>query len=106
MGSNEGGGRWFNSAAARKQTQMNMQSFMKAKQLVPPVLATLASLVLACFVTAATLGSPTASLAAAANDPTDGKEAEQHQDECDHQQEVNKRTQCVSGHQAKQPQDD
>jgi carboxyl-terminal processing protease len=45
---------------------------MKAKQLVLPALATLASLVLVCCVTAATLGSPTASLAAAAIDPTDG----------------------------------
>jgi carboxyl-terminal processing protease len=51
---------------------MNSQSFMKSKQAVPAAIATLASLVLACFVTAATLGSPTASLASGTNDPTDG----------------------------------
>jgi carboxyl-terminal processing protease len=51
---------------------MNTQSFMKAKQLVPAALATLTSLVLACFLTAATLGRTTASLSAGANDPTDG----------------------------------
>src|SRR5271163_2539160 len=51
---------------------MNTQSFMKTKQHMPAALATLASLVLVCFVAAATLGRPTAALAAGANDPTDG----------------------------------
>lgn len=45
---------------------------MKSKQVAPPTSATLASFVLACLVMAATLGNPTASLAADANDPTDG----------------------------------
>jgi carboxyl-terminal processing protease len=45
---------------------------MKSKLLVPTAIGALASLVLACFVTAATLGRPTALLAANANDPTDG----------------------------------
>jgi carboxyl-terminal processing protease len=49
-----------------------MQSFMEYKPLVLPAIATLASLVLACCITAATLGRPTALLAADANDPTDG----------------------------------
>ena len=44
---------------------------MKSKLLLPPAIAAVVSLVLAGFVTAAALGSRTASLAADANDPTD-----------------------------------
>jgi carboxyl-terminal processing protease len=44
---------------------------MKPKLLVPPAIAALASLVLASFVTAATLGSRTSPLTADGNDPTD-----------------------------------
>jgi carboxyl-terminal processing protease len=46
---------------------MNIQSFMKSKQFLPGVSATMASVVLACFVTVAAWASP-----AGANDPTDG----------------------------------
>ncbi len=63
-----------------------MQSFMKSKLLAPAAIATLASLVLACFVTAASLEHPTALLAAHTNDPTDGNIARLTADLLEHSQ--------------------
>jgi carboxyl-terminal processing protease len=48
-----------------------MQKHIKSEGLIRPVVGALASLVLASFVAAATLGIPTTSLAAEVNDPTD-----------------------------------